>query len=138
MYDAIVLLPGYHNSLGCTIELQCAVSMGMKVIVYDPDIFKMGGEDVVYGGEQLRMFPMELADTVSLMVSDDWKDRLKAEYHQLSIRESKLRMYTIHRTLEVGDPSHSEEIKLLKRQGTLMRLYKSTLERRAELCGVEF
>lgn len=33
---------------------------------------------------------MELKDTVDLMLSDDWKDRLKAEYMQCLIRIGKL------------------------------------------------
>lgn len=33
---------------------------------------------------------MELKDTVDLMLSDDWKDRLKAEYLQCLIRIRKL------------------------------------------------
>lgn len=33
---------------------------------------------------------MELKDTVDLMLSDDWKDRLKAEYMQCLIRIRKL------------------------------------------------
>lgn len=33
---------------------------------------------------------MELADTVKLMGSTDWKGRLKAEYWQLKLRISKL------------------------------------------------
>lgn len=33
---------------------------------------------------------MELKDTIDLMQSDDYKDRLKAEYYQLKIRYFKL------------------------------------------------
>lgn len=33
---------------------------------------------------------MELKDTVDLMLSDDWKDRLKAEYMQCLIRIQRL------------------------------------------------
>lgn len=33
---------------------------------------------------------MELKDTVDLMLSDDYKDRLKAEYYQLQIRCRKI------------------------------------------------
>ena len=33
---------------------------------------------------------MELRDTVDLMVSDDFRDRFKAEYYQLKIRYDKL------------------------------------------------
>ena len=33
---------------------------------------------------------MELKDTVDLMLSEDYKDRVKAEYYQLKIRIEKL------------------------------------------------
>ena len=33
---------------------------------------------------------MELNDTIELMQSTDYKDRFKAEYHQLCIRREKL------------------------------------------------
>ena len=32
---------------------------------------------------------MELKDTIKLMESDDYKDRLKAEYYQVKIRREK-------------------------------------------------
>ena len=34
---------------------------------------------------------MELKDTIEMMVSDDYKERLKAEYWQTKIRHDKLR-----------------------------------------------
>lgn len=33
---------------------------------------------------------MELKDTVEMMLSDDYKERFKAEYYQLKIRHDKL------------------------------------------------
>lgn len=33
---------------------------------------------------------MELKDTISMMTSDDYKERFKAEYHQLKLRTKKL------------------------------------------------
>ena len=33
---------------------------------------------------------MDLKDTVNLMMSDDYKERFKAEYHQLKCRLEKL------------------------------------------------
>lgn len=35
--------------------------------------------------------PMELADTVDMMLSDDYLDRFRAEFHQTRIRYNKLR-----------------------------------------------
>ena len=36
---------------------------------------------------------MELKDTIDLMLSDNWKDRLQAEYFQLDMRIKKLEPY---------------------------------------------
>ena len=37
------------------------------------------------------MRPMELKDTVEMMVSEDYKERFKAEYYQVKIRYGKLK-----------------------------------------------
>ena len=37
------------------------------------------------------MRPMELKDTVEPMMSDDYKERFKAEYYQVKIRYEKLK-----------------------------------------------
>lgn len=39
---------------------------------------------------------MELQDTVKWMVSEDYKERFKAEYHQLKIRHDGLK-YMLHK-----------------------------------------
>ena len=62
---------------------------------------------------------MELKDTVDLMLSGDYKDRLKAEYLQLSIRIEKLEL-----RLEENDNE------LLQAQLALMSAYKSILKER--------
>ena len=36
---------------------------------------------------------MELKDTVDLMLSEDYRDRFKAEYQQVKIRKEKLEAY---------------------------------------------
>lgn len=41
---------------------------------------------------KVRVKVMELKDTVELMLSDDYKDRFKAEYTQLKIRYQKLKI----------------------------------------------
>lgn len=35
--------------------------------------------------------PMELKDTIEMMVSEDYKERFKAEYYQVKIRYGKLK-----------------------------------------------
>ena len=41
--------------------------------------------------EQRRNKSMELKDTISMMESDDYKERFKAEYYQTKIRYTKLK-----------------------------------------------
>lgn len=80
---------------------------------------------------------MTLQDTVSLMLSDDYKERFKAEYYQCKIREEKLnamldKCYT-------GSLSFTPtcNIQLLEKQGSVMRHYLLKLEQRAKIEGID-
>lgn len=64
---------------------------------------------------------MELEDTVDLMLSGDYKDRLKAEYLQLSIRIEKLKLRL--------EENNNE---LLQAQLALMNAYKNILKERLD------
>ena len=78
----------------------------------------------------------ELKDTISLMVSEDYKDRFKAEYYQLKIRHEKLlNMIARHDTGTLDfDPDSS--IGLLAEQCGVMGRYLRLLEVRAEVEGI--
>lgn len=39
----------------------------------------------------MNLRPMELRDTIDMMQSADYKERFKAEYHQVGIRREKLK-----------------------------------------------
>ena len=74
---------------------------------------------------------MELKDTVEMMVSEDYKERYKAEYYQLKIRceklDAMLKKYdegTLEFTLNCP-------VELLRQQLDYMMNYKSILEQRA-------
>lgn len=71
---------------------------------------------------------MELKDTIDFMLSDDYKDRLKAEYLQLQIRVNK-----IMKSLKNNDKSK----KLRQMQLTPMLQYKTILAMRLEEAGIE-
>lgn len=74
---------------------------------------------------------MELKDTVSLMLSDDYKERFKAEYAQLTIRTRKLQqMLADH---EAGKLSFVPKtpIEKLNRQLSYMTNYLIVLKDRA-------
>ncbi len=75
---------------------------------------------------------MELKDTISLMNSDNYQDRFKAEYLQTKIRYDKL-----HNTLVKYDagtlPFKPANIELLREQAAAMGRYLYILETRAEI-----
>ena len=66
-----------------------------------------------------------LADTVDLMLSDDYKNRLYAEYHQLRIRRDKL-----HNYVKNLNRDSSKEYDLLRAQLKVMEAYLIILEAR--------
>lgn len=76
---------------------------------------------------------MELKDTISLMNSEDYKDRFKAEYMQ-----TKLRYNNLHKMLikyEAGTLEFKPicSIEILKEQKNYMGNYLKMLEVRAEI-----
>lgn len=89
-----------------------------------------------------------LKDTVKLMNSEDWKERLKAEYFQTKIRWNKLRLYysKIKAKLVSMSPNsqYTEEISLqrteidiIKQQINAMDDYLLMLEMRAGIHGID-
>jgi hypothetical protein len=42
-------------------------------------------------GDKMDLRPMELKDTAAMMLSEDYKERFRAEYGQLTIRYQKLK-----------------------------------------------
>lgn len=79
---------------------------------------------------------MELKDTASLMTSDDYKDRFKAEYFQTKIRYQKLHQMVIKMDAKTLDftPTCSKAIFL--EQKRYMGEYLRMLEIRAEIEGI--
>lgn len=75
----------------------------------------------------------ELKDTVELMLSDDPKDRLMAEYHQVKIRLVKLWRYMLDGPLT----EDSTEYQMLKRQAAIMMDYAKVLAWRAGYMGID-
>lgn len=80
---------------------------------------------------------MQLIDTVELMLSDDYKNRMKAEYLQTKIRYDKLhKMIAKYESITLNfEPSCS--LDLLKKQASAMEQYLYYLECRAEIEGIE-
>ena len=80
---------------------------------------------------------MELLDTVELMVSDDYKNRMKAEYLQTKIRYDKLHKMIVKYESNTLDFEPSCSLDLLKKQTSAMGQYLYYLECRAEIEGIE-
>lgn len=80
---------------------------------------------------------MDLKDTIELMQSDKYEDRLKAEFFQLLIRIRKLSDYLVD--LESGAKSvrYENQKLLLATQYGFMCAYVRTLQDRADEEGIE-
>lgn len=79
----------------------------------------------------------ELKDTIQMMNSPDYKERFKAEYHQLKIRYDKLDDMTVK--YEAGTLTFKPacSLELLKQQKMHMGFYLRSLKIRAEIEGIE-
>ena len=85
---------------------------------------------------------MELKDTIQMMMSEDYKERFKAEYWQTKIRYEKLKAFnTKIRAAEMSTnvqmPKHDCPCYLLSEQQSQMWHYLHTLEVRAIIEGIE-
>lgn len=80
---------------------------------------------------------MELKDTISMMESQDYKERFKAEYMQVKIRYDKLDAMTVK--YEAGTLPFKPDcpLDLLKEQKKHMGNYIRTLKIRAEIEGIQ-
>lgn len=76
---------------------------------------------------------MPLKNTVDLMLSDNYKDRFRAEYYQTKERYQRLHLMIIK--YEVGKLDFQPDcpLELLKRQAKAMGEYLYVLEMRAQL-----
>lgn len=79
---------------------------------------------------------MELKDTITLMTSEDYKDRFIAEYQQTKIRYDKLHKMLVR--YDAGTLNFElTNISLLREQAAAMGRYLYLLEERAELEQIE-
>lgn len=78
---------------------------------------------------------MELKETLDMMLSDDYKERFKAEYYQLENRIEKLQKIVFSFGNAEFKPACS--IDLLAWQLHAMREYKAVLMRRANVEGIK-
>ncbi len=83
------------------------------------------------------MDKMELKDTIELMISDDYKERFKAEYYQTKIRYDKLHKIIIKSQAGTLDFELSCPLEILEKQACYTGNYLKTLEIRAEIEKIE-
>ena len=79
---------------------------------------------------------MELKDTIEMMQSADYKERFKAEYHQVQIRYEKLLAMLMKREAGKLDFEPTCPIKILYAQASIMDEYLDILKERARIEGV--
>ena len=80
---------------------------------------------------------MDLKDTVEGMLSEDYKERFKAEYLQTKIRYDKLHTMIIKYEAGVLNFQPTCPIELFKNQAKYMGMYLYQLEVRAQLEGIK-
>ncbi len=76
---------------------------------------------------------MPLKNTVDLMLSDNYKDRFRAEYYQTKERYQRLHLMIIKYEAGTLDFQSDCPLELLKRQAKAMGEYLYVLEMRAQL-----
>lgn len=77
---------------------------------------------------------MELKETVDLMMSENRKERLKAEYWQTKLRLERLNAY-ISRLNAGGEADVDDSVDVLQAQSTAMHDYLYFLEIRMKMYG---
>lgn len=80
---------------------------------------------------------MELKDTVEMMQSEDYKERLKAEYYQTKIRLDKLRATMVKHDAGTLNFTFTCDPHVLRRQMEVMEDYVYLLAVRCAIEGVE-
>lgn len=79
---------------------------------------------------------MELKETVEMMLSEDYKERFKAEYYQVKIRLEKLEAMIKKYDAGTLDFTPTCPIELFRQQADYMNNYKVILEQRASYEGI--
>ena len=79
----------------------------------------------------------KLIETITLMQSEDYKDRFKAEYYQLKIRTEKLEAF-INRIKaaqikNIAEPKHDCPLEVLESQLEIMKNYLAILGLRSAI-----
>ena len=115
---------------------------GIRLVVEDGKIigwYKPEGEEEKEQELYKEYYIGTLEDTVPYMLSENYKDRLIAEYYQLALRRESLQAYlaTAEMTRTVWGSPERAKLDLMYEQMAQMSAYARTLEERARQTGVE-
>lgn len=85
---------------------------------------------------------MEFKDTIEMMLSEDYKERFKAEYYQTKIRYERLKRFNTrieatHYDPLAKEPKHDCPYDMLRHQQSIMGEYLHILEVRAVIEGID-
>lgn len=119
-------------------EMECP---GCGHMVFDAlieEVDKLRSKPAPEKGKANRPEPSnDLMWTAELMGSADYKERFKAEYHQLKIRHDKLHEILVAYGADQLDFELTCDVPLLHEQKKAMRMYLDILEVRAKIEGIE-
>jgi hypothetical protein len=126
-----------YNVLKCTNKILKILNRGLYVI-YGPQLYQRIGEFRNMDFKNIE----SLENTIDLMLSDDYVDRLKAEYIQTKIRYKKLKEYntSVARDYMLGrevDDKVRRTHELYVDQEKVMRNYLDVLELRLAIATAE-
>jgi hypothetical protein len=83
-----------------------------------------------------NMMKIELKDTAAMMLSEDYRERFRAEYHQTKIRYGRLHAMCVRYEAGTLDFTPHCSLEVLRAQEKAMEEYLFILEVRAEIEGV--
>ena len=118
----IYMCAGWENARGCTIEHECALKYGIGVIYEVPS--------------NVSTTFTTLNDTITPMISEDYKARFVAEYWQTKMRYNKLHNTIVSYTAGTLKFKPNCPLELLEEQAANMGKYLFNLEVRAQLEGI--
>lgn len=80
---------------------------------------------------------VELKNTIEMMISEDYKERFKAEYYQLETRIYKLTGMVSNYEMGTLNFTPTCPLDILEAQLNAMKVYAYALRKRAETEGIE-
>lgn len=105
--DAILLMDGWEKVISSTLDVNRAIELGLEIYTCIEQVPNLNKKELK---------AMQLKDTINLMCSEDYQERMLAEYQQTYIRFVNLRRLIVEYAQGKLDytPKHSLEMLQLK------------------------